>query len=188
MPMLTSLLFSKKQNDFFIKQIEDNQEELTVWNIINVIVPCIIIGLPAILSSFLPEDRINFQNLLLNGSFSLLGINLLFGTGVFLINSLRNRDAKIEKQILEVRKRLLIYLLIFIFIGTILYILQIAFNISSNERILTTVLGTSIILYFSIGIGKRIYLVKEELVGTSFVEEIIENVKDLKKSTDDLED
>lgn len=185
--MITNLLFRQDQNNFFTKQLSDNKEDIKVWNIINVMVPCLIIIFPTLLYSFLPSDRINFQNLILNGSFSLLGINLLFSTGVFLINSLRLKDVKIEKQIKEIRIRLLIYLCILLFIGSMLYVLQISFNIANTARIITIILGASFILVFSIGISKRIYLVKDELVGISYVEEIIETVNDLKKSTDDLD-
>lgn len=184
---MTSLFFRKDQNDLFKKQLEENVEELKVWNIINVWVPSCIILIPSFFYSFLPEDRTNLQNLILNGSFSLLGISILFSMSIFLINSTRLKDVKIEKQIYDLRIRLIIYLCILLVLGTIIYCLQIAFNITSANRIWTILVGFIVILYLSVGIGRRIYLIKDELVGKSFNDDIKETVNGLKNSTDDLD-
>lgn len=184
---MTSFFFKKHQNELFKKQLEDNPEEITVWNIINVLVPCLIIFIPACLFSFLPKERITFQHLILNGSFSLLGITVLFSMSIFLINSLRLKDVKIERQIYELRIRLLIYLCVLIFLGTIIYILQIAFEIDSWERIITVTIGFILILFYSLGVGKRIYLIKDELVGRSYNDEIKESVQQLRNATNDLD-
>lgn len=184
---MVAILFRKDQNELFKKQLEDNPEEAKIWSIINVIVPGFIILIPALLFSFLPEERISFQNLILNGSFSLLGISTLFSMSIFLVNSIRLKDIKIEKQIYQLRIRLLIYLCVLIFVGTILYILQIAFVVSSSERIATVTFGFVVVLIYSVGIGKRIYLIKDELVGKSYNDDIRESVKDLKDATNDLD-
>lgn len=181
------LLFRKDQNDFLKKQQEDNREEIIIWYIINFFVPCILILIPTFFYSFLPNDRVNFQNLILNGSFSLLGINILFSMSIFLINSIRLKDVKIERDIIQLRIRLLIYLIVFLIIGTIIYLLQIAFNLDTSSRIITSIIVFILILYFSVGIGKRIYLIKDELVGKSYGDDIRDSVKDLKHSTDDLD-
>ena len=105
---------------------------------------------------------------------------------IFLINSTRLKDVKIEKQIYDLRVRLIIYLCLLLILGTIIYCLQIAFNINSIKRIWTVLIGFIIILYFSIGIGKRIYLLKDELVGKSFSDDVKDTVIDLKNSLNDL--
>jgi hypothetical protein len=183
---MISLLFSKGQNELFNKQFEYNLEEIKIWNVINVILPCVIILIPSFFFSFLPDDKVTFQNLILNGSFSLLGINILFSMSIFLITSKRLEDGKFEAQIIQLRIRLIIYLCGFLIIGTITYLLQIAFSINSFSQILTTSIGFILILYFSVGIGKRIYLLKDELVGKPYSEDISDSVSKLKESTNDL--
>lgn len=182
-----TFLFRKDQNELFKKQLEDNAEELKIWNVINVWVPCIIILIPTFFYRFLPVDRISFQNLILNGSFSLLGISILFSMSIFLINSARLKDIKIEKQIYDLRIRLMIYLCVLLMLGAIIYCLQIAFNLVGMDRIVTILIGFLILLYLSIGVGRRIYLIKDELVGKSFNEEIQSAVNDLKNATNDLD-
>lgn len=184
---MTTILFKKNQNQIFEKQFEDFSEDLKIWNITNLIIPCLIIFIPTFLYSFLPEGKNTFNNLILNGSFSLLGINILFTTSIFLINSIRLKDVKFEQEIIQIRLRLIIYLASLLILGTVIYILQIIQNIDSKERTITILAGLAITFYFSIGIGKRVFCIKDELIGKTISEEINKNVDDLKKSTEDLD-
>jgi hypothetical protein len=184
---MVKLLFNKDQNSIFIKLNEDNSEEIRIWRIINVIVPCIIILIPSGLFSFLPPDKLTFQDLILNGSFSLLGINILFSMSIFLINSIKIKDKKIEDQMISLRIRLIIYLCILLIFGTLIYVLQIAFNIVDLEQKTFLTIGFLMVLYFSTGIGKRIYLIKDELVGKSLGEGINDKVNELKNAVHDIE-
>ena len=68
---MTKILFSKSQNEIFDKQIEDFTEDVKIWNITNFIIPSFIILIPVIFFSFLPDEKANYNNLILNGSFSL---------------------------------------------------------------------------------------------------------------------
>lgn len=180
------ILFSSDQNEFFETQQDLCKEEIKIWYIFNVTIPVIIILIPSLLLSFLPVDRVSFQNLVLNGSFSLLGINVLFGMSTFLVNSFRLKDQKLEKQIIEIKKRLIIYLCTLLLLGSIIYLLQIAFHIDSSGKYVTVSAGCFMMLFLSVAIGKRIYLLKDELVGKSFNEEVNDAVNDLKESVDDL--
>lgn len=184
---MTSFLFTARQNEIFSKQLEDFGEDLRVWNITNLWIPCIIILIPTVLYSFLPEDKATFSNLILNGSFSLLGVNILFTMSIFLINSLRLKDAKFEKEIIAIRLRLIIYLSSLLMFGAILYIIQIMMAIKTYPQILTVVFLFLIVLVLSVGVGKRVYLIKDELIGHSISEDIISNVKDLTNSLKDLD-
>ena len=75
---MVALLFNKDQNEIFERQKEDCGEESFIWKLINIVFPIFIIIFPIILISFLPDEKKNFQNLILNGSLSLLSINILF--------------------------------------------------------------------------------------------------------------
>jgi len=183
---MTTILFNKSQNEIFKKQFEDFNEDLKVWHITNLVIPCAIILIPTFLYSFLPEGKNTFNNLILNGSFSLLGINILFTTTIFLINSIRLKDAKFEKEIISIRVRLIIYLASLLILGSVIYILQIIYNIDSREKTITIIAGLIITFYFSIGIGKRVFCIKDELIGKTITEDINDTVKALKSSTDDL--
>ena len=180
------MLFNKDQNELFSSQEEQYKDHIRRWYLVNVITPIIIILLPTFFMSFLPPDRTNFQNLILNGSFSLLGINVLMGMSTLLINTIKLKDQKFEKQISQLRQKLIIYLCIFLFLGTVLYWLQIALNIDSVGRYSTTTVGCFVILVLSISIGKRIFLLKDELVGKPFNEDVNDSVNDLTNSVDDL--
>jgi hypothetical protein len=182
-----NILFSKDHNRLFAAQQAIHKEEITTWYVFNVVIPIIIILIPTVLFSFLPDNRLSFQNLILNGSFSLLGINILFGMSTFLINSIRLKDQKFEAQIIQVRKRLIIYLCGLLILSSIIYILQIAFNLDELGKYITTSVGCFLMLYLSIVIGKRVYLLKDELVGKSYNEDVTDSVNDLKSSLDDLE-
>jgi hypothetical protein len=184
---MTSIFFNKRQNEIFNKQFENYNDDIKYWNLINVFIPCLIISIPALLYSFLPNEKANFGNLILNGSFSLLGINILFTMSNLLVNSINLKDTKLEKEIIGLRLKLIIYLIFLLIIGSIFYILQIIANLNTSERIFTILLGFSLTLYFSIGIGKRIYIIKDELIGTSISEDITQNVNELENSLDDLD-
>ncbi len=182
-----NILFTKEQNLFFKELKESYAEEIFLWYIFNVIIPVVIIFIPSIFYYFLPEDRQTFQNLVLNGSFSLLGINILFGMCAFLINSIKIKDKKIEDQITEIRKRLIIYMSFLFLLGTVVYIMQIMSAIDTNERLFTVTLVCVLSLLLSITIGKRIYLLKDEIVGTSYKDDINDGIQNLTDSVDDLE-
>ena len=184
---MTKFLFSKNQNEIFEKQFDDYKSELKIWNITNYIVPTLIIIIPCLFYVFLPPEKANFNNLILNGSFSLLGINILFTMSIFLINSLKMKDAKIEQDITSIRQRLVIYLAALLIFGSFVYVLQIMYAIDTNPKTLTIVVSGGLIFYFSIGIGKRVYSIKDELVGKTIDEDVRENVIELKHATDDLE-
>lgn len=182
-----NILFTEEQNRFYDELKESYREEIFLWNIFNVVIPVIIIFIPAFLYYFLPEERQTLQNLILNGSFSLLGINILFGMCAFLINSYRIKDKKIENQIIEIRKRLIIYMSFLFLLGTIVYVLQIIFDLNTDGRIATVSIICFISLLLSIKIGKRIYLLKDEIVGTSYKDEINDNIQNLTDSVNDLD-
>ena len=183
-----NILFTKEQNLFYKELKELYNEEIFLWNIFNVIIPVIIIFIPSLLYYFLPQERQTFQNLILNGSFSLLGINILFGMSAFLINSYKIKDKKIENQIIEIRKRLIIYMSFLFLLGTIVYVLQIIFDLDSIGRIYTVTLICFTSLILSIKIGKRIYLLKDEIVGKSYKDDINEGIHNLTNSIDDLDE
>ena len=186
---MTSVLFTKEQNELFNKQLQDFKAEVSLWTWLNVITPVIIILLPLIFFSFLPASKVEVQNLLLNGSFSLLGINVLFGMSTLLINTIKMKDQKFEKQIIDLRKRLMLYLVVLLILGTLIYWSQLSFEIGLKTigRLVTISLAIFLTLILSIGVGRRIYLIKDELIGKSYSEDVSETVRDLKKSVDDIE-
>lgn len=184
---MTELLFSKRQNDIFKKQFEDFNEDMRIWNITNFIIPSFIIFIPLIFYSFLPVGKANFNNLILNGSFSLLGINILFTMSIFLINSIKMKNSKMEQEIITLRQKLIIYLSSLLIFGTFTYVLQIMHEINTCGKTLTVIIVGFLIFYFSIGIGKRVFLLKDELIGKPIEDDVRENVTDLKNSLNDLE-
>jgi len=186
---MTAVLFSKEQNELFDKQLQDFKAEVGIWKLLNVKIPVIIILLPLLFVSFLPESKVGVQNLILNGSFSLLGINVLFGMSTLLINSIKMKDQKIEKQIVDLRIRLMVYLCSLLLLGTLIYWSQLSFDIGFDTvgRLFTISLGLLLTLVFSIGVGMRIYLIKDELIGKSFSEDVSDSVRGLKNSVDDIE-
>lgn len=184
---MTAVLFSKRQNEIFKKQFEDFNEDVRVWNITNFIVPILIILIPLFFFSFLPEEKKSFNSLILNGSFSLLGINILFTMSTFLINSIRMKDKKMEKEIIALRQKLIIYLSLLLIFGAFLYVLQIMHEINTRGKTSTVVLIGFFIFYFSIGVGKRVFVLKDELIGKPIEEDVTDKVKDLKNSLNDLD-
>lgn len=182
-----NILFSKEQNELYLELKNSYKEEIKLWNIFNVFIPITIIFIPLFLFTFLPEEKVSFQNLILNGSFSLLGINILFSTSTFLIYSIKLRDEKFEAQITELRRRLVIYLCGLLIFGTIIYVLQIAFVINTTGQYYTAAIGCFLLLILSIEIGKRIYVLKDELVGKSFKDDLNDNIDNLTEALDDLE-
>lgn len=182
-----NILFTKEQNQLYIELKESYQEEMKLWNLFNVIIPIAIILIPLMIVSFLPEEKITYQNLVLNGSFSILGINILFSMCAFLVNSIQLKDQKIEKQITEIRKRLIIYMCVLLMLSAMTYVLQIAFSIDSPGRYITVTIGCFMFLLLSVIVGKRIYILKDELVGKSYKDDINDGIQILTNSVDDLE-
>ena len=184
---MTDLLFSKKQNEIFKKQFEDFNEDIVVWNITNFFVPVFIILIPLFFYYFLPEEKATFNNLILNGSFSLLGINILFTMSIFLINSVRMKNTKMEQEIITIRKKLIIYLSSLLILGSFIYWLQIMHEINTCGKTITVLFFGFLLFYFSMGIGKRIFIIKDELIGKPIEDDVRENVRDLKNSLNDLD-
>ncbi len=186
---MTSVLFNKEQNELFEKQLQDFKAEVGIWKLLNVRIPVIIIMLPLLFVSFLPESKVGIQNLLLNGSFSLLGINVLFGMSTLLINSVKMKDQKFEKQIIDLRIRLMVYLCCLLLLGTFIYVSQVASDIGLDTvgRLITISIALLFTLVFSLGVGLRIYLIKDELIGKSYSEDVSDSVRYLKNNVDDIE-
>lgn len=183
---MEKLLFAKSQIKLFNKCRDDNNEQYFRWRLMNFYVPIIIILVPLSLYFFIPEDGRFFQNLILNGSFSLLGINALFGTSIFLINSYSLKGIKLEKDILNIRFRLVLYLGILLILGSILYVLQISFKLNSEGQIFTVLFGLLFVLYLSFDIASKNFLIQDEIVGQSFDKDIEENVENLQNAVDDF--
>ena len=97
------------------------------------------------------------------------------------------KDQKMEKEIVALRQKLIIYLAALLIFGTFIYVLQIMHTIDSCGKTITTSLIGFIIFYLSIGIGKRVFILKDELIGKPIEEDVIDNVKDLKNSLNDLD-
>jgi hypothetical protein len=184
---MIDLLFSKKQNEIFKKQFEDFNEDIVVWNITNFFVPAFIILIPLFFYYFLPEEKATFNNLILNGSFSLLGINILFSMSIFLINSVRIKNAKMEQDIISIRKKLITYLSLLLIFGSSIYWLQIMHDINSSGKTFTVLFFGFLLFYFSIGIGKRIFIIRDELIGKPIEDDVRDKVEDLKDSLKDLD-
>ena len=91
-----------------------------------------------------------------------------------------------ERDIIVLRQKLIIYLASLLILGTFTYVLQIMHEINSCGRTITVVLVGFIIFYLSIGIGKRVFLLKDELIGKPIEDDVRENVTDLKNSLDDM--
>lgn len=182
-----NILFTKKQNEIYRNQIDEYKEAIDTWKIFYIIIPILIVLIPTLLFAFLPEDRINLQTLILNGSFSLLGINLLFGMSIYLTNIIKQKNENEEEEIIKLKTRLLIYSLTLMLLGTCLYLLQIAFNIDTSERNITILIGCFSILFLSINIAKRIYLLKDNFIGKPINEDIDDSIDNLTSAVDDLE-
>lgn len=97
------------------------------------------------------------------------------------------KDKKVESQIVQIRTRLIVYLSALLIFRSIFYVLQIAFEIDSCEKLLTVAIGFVISCFISIGISERTFLIKDDLVGKPYNEDVNSRVARLSQSLDGLD-
>lgn len=178
--MFKKLFFTENQKALLKECQIANSEEYSQWIIKNVVLPICIIFLPLLIFIIFKTDVKDFQSLILNGSISLLGVNILFGMSSYLIKFQKKKsqgnenaehfdEEKLNQDMYYLREKLNIYKNILVVIGAAFYIVQKLFH-SYNSDVgfyIFSVL-TIIILLLSIMIGRFIFIIKDDFFEKTF--------------------
>lgn len=181
-------IFSDQQRSLIRDCKLANPEEYNQWDLINILFPALVVLFPFLMYFIVPSNIENWQLLIFNGSISLIGVNILFSMSSYLIkykgidkkdkvkDEVKNVD-KLSENMLHLRSKLNIYKVILIFLGGILYFIQI-FIITPNNTVsyYLFVVITFFILIISIYIGKYMFIIRDDFIQKTFYKELHEPV------------
>lgn len=196
--VLANLFFTDTQKVLLKECKLANMEEYKQWVIKNVVLPLTIILIPLIIFLIFKTDVNDFRSLILNGSLSLLGVNILFGMSSYLIrlqkkkskstngDTNNNKDGISEDKLYEdmyhLRERLNNYKNILVVVGAVFYIVQKMFHTyTSDFGLYFFSFLTIVILVLSVYIGRLIFILKDDFVERTFYNDLNKPVLEAKE-------
>lgn len=167
-----------------LQQIElSNNADVTLWRISNVIIPIITIFISLvcyyIFKSSCTKTYISVLNLLINGSIPMIALNRIGGIGIYLFKYDRGKERLYGiSDTYMLRTKLFFGFLIIVICTIILYVYQVLYNPFSLSFNLFIIIAFSVALvYVSIDISKKIYLLQDKLIDTTFEQIIREDIR-----------
>jgi hypothetical protein len=178
------LFFPENQKSIYRETKASNFEEFKQWKLNNIIFPLIIFFIPIIIAIVISEININYLIIVLNGSLSLIGINILFGMSSYLIKyknitTESNDEAPdINTNLIHLRDRLSKYKDILVFIGASLYMVQVLFYKHSNSlNTAIFILIISIILFASVFVGRFMFIIRDDFIDKTYLADLPANIE-----------
>lgn len=178
------LLFSEPQREILDTCKNSNREEYRDWFLANLIFPLIVIASTIAIVILFSTKNPTLVELLFNGRFSLIGINILFGMSSYIIKYDLIKNPQVNTNAIYLRNRLSRYTYMLIFVGSIMYIIQNLFtDFSANDYATYFIVCFTILTFiFSLYIAVYMYIIKDEFMKkTIFYDQKVSNdVKDLR--------
>lgn len=184
------LRFNKTQEKIIKECKVANIEEYRQWFLNNVVWPTVIILLPVVMYYVIPNNVESVRVLLFNGSFALLGVNILFGMSSYLIkidrlkindNEEDSGGDKLNQDVLNLRERLNSYKNILLLLGGVFYFIQTISSYKSDYAFYGFVALTVIVLIASIRVGRYMFIIKDDFFEKTFFGQINTEVQDTTK-------
>lgn len=190
---LDKLFFSQDQRSILkecrLANLEDNYQ----WYFKNVVIPITIILIPLFIQLIFPTENKDYRTLIFNGSISLIGINILFGMSTYLIkvnrqekNAKKDADEsnedekmndKLNQDVFDLRSRLDDYKNVLVLIGATFYVIQALYGNYNSELLFYIFLASTVlVLIFSIAVGKKMFIIKDDFFEKTFYGELNEPV------------
>jgi hypothetical protein len=176
---MKKILFNSDEIKHFKKLLtnDSNKDYLFTFRLVNLIVPTafvsltlLVVGISSALNnkSFLSEE---FWYAIYNGSFPLLGINIL----LIALFSWANYDKGIEKKYgvdyPNLRTKLSAYLVILLLIGGLLYFTQATLApVHNNTMKVVEIIGSLILIFLAWILSKRIILMEADRLSNAYSE------------------
>lgn len=172
------------QKDIIKRCKQMNESEYDKWYLQNVFFPLIVYSGTVILAT-LYFDKKNILDLIMNGSISLIGINILFGMSSYLIKFDRSKN-QIDSARVNLREKLGSISTILIVLGSILYAVQNLIVFELNLKFGAMIVFASVILIFSIKTGIKLFMIRDDFYQKAFDEEMREEQNTLNNALGDL--
>ena len=183
---IESKLFSESQRRILKDCVTANKEEYLQWMVINVTIPFILILLPVLFYFLIKNDVQDFKSLIFNGSFSIMGITILFGMSSYLIKFNRNlkkdndhnedsdtEEEQLNEDMVSLRKRLDNYKNLLVILGSVFYLIQALFtSYSSIYTFYFFIFLTIVILASSVYIGRLMFVIKDEFFEKTYYSQV----------------
>lgn len=169
--------YNQKQKEIIQNCISSNEEEYDKWYFHNLWYPIGVISLSIILFALVKQDFNLVIEHTLNGSISLLGINVLFAMSSYLIRIKSFEKDELKKDVLTLSNKLNDWKGVLIVLGTILYVLPIFYNSNSYFYKIILFVLTLTILFFSINISLKIFMIRDDFYQKTYkLEETFDKV------------
>lgn len=182
--MFGHLKYNSAQKEIIKNCINKNRGEYDKWYFHNLIYPICIILLSIVLISLVKQDFTITLDYILNGSISLLGLNVLFAMSSYLIRVKSFQKDELKKDVLNLSSKLNDWTGILIVIGSILYVLPILYSTGSIYFKIALLVLSIITLIISIKISAKMFMIRDDFYQKTYsLEESFEKV--IMKETDD---
>lgn len=185
--MFRNVFFNSEEKNIFKRCYDSNKEERNKWLWRNIFFPIMIICIPFIFLPISTSNNFDVHSILFHGSFTLIGINILFGMSSLLIKKDSINSNELKDKMTELKDKLNIYTIILIILSTTAYVFQVIKPTSIDWYYLILIYTLFfIILLFSSNLGLKIYMIKDEFFIVAFADEINDNVKNLSEDVNDI--
>ncbi|MCI9843618.1 hypothetical protein [Flavobacterium pectinovorum] len=160
--MFGHLKYNSSQKKIITDCIESNKEEYEKWFFNNLLYPLLVIVISISLVGLVTNDIECVVDYALNGSLSLIGINVLFAMSSYLFRVKNFEKDELKSDVLNLSSKFSDWKVVLIVLGTILYVLPVLYPSNSTSfRILLFVLGL-FILGLSINISSKMFMIRDD--------------------------
>lgn len=165
-----------------IRAIEEkHKDDSLLWKLPNLVFPLTTILLALICFLAFSDNRfkmINYLNLVINGSLPLIAINQISSTGIHIFKFDREKEKLYGQNTFMLRTKLFWYSMGILILGVILFAFQVITNPFSNWLLLIVmILISSLLIYCSSFVSKRLYLLQDNFIERTFDSDIRDEAK-----------
>jgi hypothetical protein len=160
--MFGHLKYSTSQKKIISDCIESNKEEYEKWFFNNLLYPILVILISLLLVGLITNDFECVVDYALNGSLSLIGINVLFAMSSYLFRVKNFEKDVLKSDVLNLSSKFSDWKVVLIVLGTILYVLPILYPSNSTYFRISLFIFAILILVLSITISSKMFMIRDD--------------------------
>lgn len=160
--------FTSKQKEIIKECISKNKQEYDKWYFYNLWYPIGIIIISLILVAITKQDFKPLTDKLLEGTLSLLGINVLFAMSSYLLRIKTYKQDEMRNDVVNLSTKLSDWKTILIVVGTILFILPSLYQPTGWLGNTILLIIAILILSLSINTSLKIFMIRDEFYKKAF--------------------
>ncbi|MFC6877708.1 hypothetical protein ACFQZF_08360 [Flavobacterium myungsuense] len=183
--MFGHLKYNSTQKTIIKDCIDTNKEEYEKWFFNNLLYPLLVILISVLLVGLVKKDFEKVIEYALNGSLSLIGINVLFAMSSYLFRAKNFEKDELKSDVLNLSSKLSDWKGVLIVLGTILYVLPTLYPSNSVIFRIATFIFTIVIMGLSINISSKMFMIRDDFYQKTYnLEETYD--KSLRAETEDI--